>query len=177
MRAAIVVAALALASCGGGLQVAAGPVVGYVKGRGTSLGWEAGGGPMRTVQRNYRTELESASLIARLNLGMSWRPSARELVGYAAWEPWLLVGGTLGATYSWADRRVGLLGGFWEAAPWIMKPEIAPGSPGSPSCSPCYTVTVAIGWRWARGGEVYLAPKFGVLNGIDTPWPFSGSHD
>jgi len=159
------------------LQAAAGPVVGYVKGRGASLGWEAGGGPMKTEESNYRTTLEFPSLIARFNLGMSWRPSARELVSYAAWEPWLLVGGTLGAAYSTADRQVGALGGLWEAAPVSVSQHRAGDLPTSPGCVPCYTVTVAIGWRWARGGEVYLAPKVGILDGINKPWPFSGTSD
>jgi len=32
---------------------------------------------MKTEESNYRTTLEFPSLIARFNLGMSWRPSAR----------------------------------------------------------------------------------------------------
>jgi hypothetical protein len=174
---AVFATAFAAAACGSGVQAAAGPVVGYVKGRGASLGWEAGGGPMKTEVHGYAPELQFPSLIARVNLGMSWRPSARELVSYAAWEPWYLVGGTLGAAYSTADRQVGLLAGVWEALPpWVWHPSSV-AVPTSPNCSPCYTVTVAFGWRWSRGGEFYLAPKFGVLDGIDKPWPLVSRAD
>lgn len=38
----------ALVGCGMGEQLAAGPVVGWVRGRGLSTGWEVGGGPMTT---------------------------------------------------------------------------------------------------------------------------------
>jgi hypothetical protein len=41
----------------------------------------------------------------------------------------------------------------------------------SPS-SPCYTVSLAIGGRWAGKGEFYVAPKLGIPNGMEMPFPY-----
>jgi hypothetical protein len=170
-HAGLVAVVLAQAACGMGTQLAAGPVVGYVAKKGLSVGWEAGGGPMWEHVSSNAT-LEFPSLIARLNAGMSWRPFAPELLSYVAWEPWFLVGGSAGAAYSSADRQVHPLAGVWEA--WL--PALSQGTDEGwnrpPACSPCYTFTIALGWRWAAGSEVYLAPKVGFLNGIHKPWPY-----
>jgi hypothetical protein len=40
-------------------------------------------------------------------------------------------------------------------------------------CRPCFTASVALGWRWGGAGELYLTPKVGVLNGESKPYPFS----
>jgi len=174
-RAVLLVAAtLTPGACGTGEQLAAGPVVGYVQGRGWSGGWEAGGGPMSTAT-NGDPVPELALMFARATVGMSWRPGVpgteeRERITYAAWEPWLLVGGTLGVAHHSGDGSLQRLVGVWEAAPWVF------GAPrrSSPlySCSPCYTVSLAIGWRWSGTGEFYLAPKLGILNGMKMPYPF-----
>ena len=149
---------LAPVGCGTGQQIAAGPVVGYVSGRGLSAGWEVGGGP---------------TLLARFSVGMSWRPGSSKMLGserlsYVAWEPWLLAGGTLGVAHSSATADVNTMGGVWEGAPWIF------GAPTrsilSKQCSPCYTISLAIGWRWSGTGEFYLAPKLGILNGTAMPF-------
>jgi hypothetical protein len=57
--------------------------------------------------------------------------------------------------------------GVWEAAPYV-----AGGQPGAilPRCSPCLTLSIALGWRWAAGaGEFYLTPKIGFLSGTTKP--------
>jgi hypothetical protein len=169
-----IAATLALAACGTGQQLAAGPVLGYVGGRGWSAGWEAGGGPMSTTT-NGDPVPNAGLLLARAAIGMSWRPGtpateARERITYLAWEPWFVVGGNLGVAHASGDGSFQRLVGVWEAAPWVV------GAPrrSSPlySCSPCYTVSLAIGWRWSGAGELYLAPKVGILNDTKMPWPF-----
>ena len=95
-----------------------------------------------------------------------------ELVSYAAWEPWFLVGGSLGAAYTATDRKVHPLAGVWEAVPWFEGHAMDQGFNRPPACSPCYTVSIALGWRWAGGSEFYLAPKVSLLQGIDKPWPY-----
>ena len=85
-----------------------------------------------------------------------------ERLSYVAWEPWLLAGGTLGVAHSSATADVNTMGGVWEGAPWTF---------GAPKqCSPCYTISLAIGWRWSGTGEFYLAPKLGILNGTAMPF-------
>ena len=171
LRVGFVVAVAAQAACGMGTQLAAGPVVGYVAKKGLSAGWEAGGGPPNEHLGTSAT-LEFPSLIAHLSAGMSWRPFAPELVSYAAWEPWFFVGGSGGAAYSSADRKVHPLAGVWESSPPAISHGTDEGWNRPPGCSPCYTFTIALGWRWAAGSEIYLTPKVGILDGIHMPWPY-----
>jgi len=166
--------ALALASCGTGEQLAAGPTFGYLRERGWSVGWEAGGGPMSTLTSGDPSPT-TASLFTHFNVGMSWRPGAatadaRERITYLAWEPWLLLGGTFGVTHSSTNGSLHPLLGWWEAAPYVL----GAGRRQFPlyDCSPCYTVSLAFGWRWDGAGEFYLSPKFGILNDMKMPWPF-----
>jgi len=168
--------ALLLGACGTGQQLATGPVFGYASGRGASIGWEAGGGPMWTAYSGYEATPSLASLLARFNAGVSWRPTSQgsqghERITYAVWEPWFLLGGTLGVAHSSEGSSVGPMFGVWEAAPYILGSPIRR-NPLS-TCSPCYTVSLAFGWRWSSGtGEFYLAPKFGILNDVAMPFPF-----
>lgn len=111
---------------------------------------------------------------------MSWRPpragdSARERIVYAAWEPWLLVGGTAGVRDSSADGVHALLG-FWEAAPYVVGAFKRESSPLY-RCTPCATFSLAIGWRFDGTGEFYVAPKVGFLNGMYMPYPFQSYAD
>jgi len=171
--------AVLVMGCGVGQQIAAGPVVGWVSGRGWSAGWEAGGGPMTTSDGGGDPAISPASLLARFNVGMSWRPplaagNARERVTYAVWEPWLLVGGTLGVRTSSSDGPHAVLG-LWEAVPYVVgafKRETL-----LYRCSPCATLSLAFGWRFDGSGEFYLAPKVGLLNGTDMPFPFQSYAD
>jgi hypothetical protein len=164
--------------CGTGQQIAAGPVVGWVSGRGWSAGWEAGGGPMTTFKGGDPTP-STPSLLARANVGMSWRPplaggDTHERVTYVVWEPWLFLGGTLGIRTSSSDG-VHPVFGLWEGVPYVFgafKRE-AP----LYRCSPCATLSVAFGWRFDGSGEFYLAPKVGILNGTDMPYPFQSYAD
>ncbi len=117
----------------------------------------------------------TASLFTHFTGGMSWRPGlagadARERVTYLAWEPWFLLGGTFGVAHSSTDEGLRPLLGWWEAAPYVL----GSGKREFPlyECSPCYTVSLAIGWRWDGAGEFYLSPKLGILNHVSMPWPF-----
>jgi len=44
-------------------------------------------------------------------------------------------------------------------------------------CSPCTTFSVAVGWRFDGAGEIYVAPKVGLLNGMNMPFPFQSYAD
>ena len=62
--------------------------------------------------------------------------------------------------------------GVWEAAPWIIGAPRREASAYFYHCSPCYTVSVALGWRWSDAGEFYITPKLGILNGVTMPFPY-----
>jgi hypothetical protein len=170
-------AALAATSCGTGEQLGIGPVLGYASGRGLSAGWEASGGPFATTGNGDAVPTDG-SLIGRFSVGTSWRPGAgptvaREWLTYADWEPWFLVGGTAGLARSSTGPAWRPVLGVWEAAPYVAGGQTDPSSV-LPRCGPCLTLSVALGWRWALdGGELYLAPKVGFLNGVSKPTPFS----
>lgn len=142
------------------------------------MGWEAGGGPME-IRSAGDPMVSIGAALTHFNVGMSWRPRdsgpARERLTYVAWEPWFLVGGTLGLAHSTATGGLQPWLGLWEGGAYVL------GAPGrvSPlrSCSPCYTLSVALGWRWNGRGEVYVAPKFGVLNDMTVPFPFQRDAD
>jgi hypothetical protein len=176
-RVVFIATALTWSGCGGvGQQIAAGPVLGYASGRGMSAGWEAGGGPFTTTGNGDAVPTDG-SLVGRFSLGMSWRAShdgagAGERLTYAAWEPWFLVGGTFGAAHSSSSHAVQPLLGIWEAAPYVFGGTSQGFSP-LPRCSPCFTISLAIGWRWSGAGEFYLSPKVGILNDTTKPFPFS----
>ncbi|HEY4185123.1 MAG TPA: hypothetical protein VGP07_08650 [Polyangia bacterium] len=171
---ALAATAMAPGACGMGQQIAAGPVLGYVEGRGWSPGWEAGGGPVQTRKSGGDPVTDASSLFAHVSLGMSSRPGApgreaREQILYAAWEPWFLVGGTLGVVRS-SERGIDKMVGAWEAVPWVIGAPVR----GNPlhRCNPCFTISLALGWRWSGGREFYLAPKVGILDDVAMPWPF-----
>jgi hypothetical protein len=176
MRRIVLVFAIGCIAGCGGQQIAAGPVIGYVRGRGFSAGWEAGGGPMHT-KSSYQLQVETYELFLRASGGMSWRPgpvgsAEHERITYLAWEPWFVVGGTMGLYHSSASAKVGGLVGAWEAAPWVIGARGHAPVSDYTHCSPCYTVSLALGWRWSGASEFYLAPKLGILNGTLMPFPY-----
>jgi len=179
---AVVFAVVFIGACGG-QQIAAGPVIGYVQGRGFSAGWEAGGGPMRASAKNSSApEVPTQDLFLRASGGMSWRPGPAgsaeyDRITYLAWEPWLVVGGTMGLYHSSASTRFDFLPGAWEAAPWVIGAPRRNLSTDFRYCSPCYTVSLALGWRWSGASEFYLTPKLGILNGTLMPFPYQDYAD
>lgn len=83
-----------------------------------------------------------------------------ESVHYVALEPWLFVGGTLGASFS-EQRGVDPMVGFWEGAPIPIAGKCGSGDRVKP------IVSIAVGGRWLGGThEVYLTPKVGVMECI-----------
>jgi len=143
----------------------AGPMVGYVVGRGMSFGWEAGGGALGSPSTLTSSGPHEANLIFHGNMGMSWRPTPQaggyEPTLYMAWEPGLgPLGATLGYSYASLDGPRPL-GGGWAAV-------------GRPSslvlCKPCWTASVALGWRWNGVSEFYLTPKIGFIDGVRFSW-------
>jgi hypothetical protein len=171
----VLATSLASAACGTGQQLAAGPTFGYVAGHGWSAGWEAGGGPMTAPSGGGDPAPTTGSLLARASVGMSWRPMAPgsaeyERMTYAAWEPWVLVGGTAGIAHSSADGHLRPLFGLWEAIPYVSGGFHRTST--LVKCSPCTTVSLALGWRWGGASEFYLSPKVGILNDVTRPFPF-----
>jgi hypothetical protein len=171
----VLVLAVGASACASGVQLGAGPVVGYAQDRGFSAGWEASGGPFTTTGLDDE-EPTVGSLITRFSVGMAWRPSAGGVPGleplaYAAWEPWFLVGGTVGVVKVSSEPRPLPMVGLWEAAPYIGGGQT--GTMPLPKCSPCYTLSIALGWRWSGASEFYLAPKLGFIDGATKPFPFS----
>ncbi len=122
-----------------------GPVVGYAVGSGFTLGWELAG---------------TACLpIAHFVLGGSYRLTPGDgptMHHYAAWEPWLIVGGTLGVSLD--DRAHAALAiGGWEAVPVLVE-NIR--RQEEHEAVPAWMVTFAIGIRSLGAGlEIYVAPK------------------
>src|SRR5579872_6748680 len=173
-RVLVLAIALAAAACGTGTQLGAGPVIGYAFNHGFSAGWEASGGPFTTVGNGDQPP-STGSLITRFSVGMAWRQSARGPLGlehltYAAWEPWFLLGATAGLVKVSSERTLAPMLGIWEAAPLVTG-----GQPGTflPRCSPCLTLSIAVGWRWSGASDIYLTPKIGFIDGATKPWPFS----
>lgn len=144
-----------------GGMASAGPVVGYVAGRGVSFGWEAGGGAIGSPNQVSSNGPRAVNMLARGNLGMSWRQApgggAYQPTAYVAWEPAVgPVGATLGYAYSGSEGSMPLLGG-WAGGAW---------SSSYTRCYPCTTVSLALGWRWNGGSEFYVAPKVGFVHGV-----------
>jgi hypothetical protein len=172
----LLVLALDASACASGVQLGAGPVVGYAQGRGFSGGWEASGGPFTTTGLDDQ-EPTIGSLVTRFSVGMAWRSNAGGVPGlehlaYAAWEPWLFVGGTAGLVKVSSEPKLQPMLGLWEAAPYIGGGQPDPHNE-IPKCAPCYTLSIAIGWRWSGANEFYLAPKVGFIDGASKPFPFS----
>jgi hypothetical protein len=123
-----------------------GPVVGWVAGEGLSLGWET-------------TYAYEAPLLY-VSAGGSYRieaPDGPRAVHYLAWEPWALLGGSLGGAVD-DDGRGTVVLGAWEAVPFIVG-ELQEQS-WEVARVPALVVTLAIGWRWMAGThEIYVAPK------------------
>jgi hypothetical protein len=126
----------ALADNGGGFG--AGPVIAV--GRRIALGWEAGA----------TTSLP----LLKVSVGGSYALSSRRGVpnswGYIAYEPWLVVGATVGVAVDGELRSTKTLYGAWQGIPVFVDN----GSGYN------WVLTLAAGWR-VLGGEhqFYFTPK------------------
>jgi hypothetical protein len=166
MNLRLVIGLASLAGCGGawGPHGSIGPVLGYVPGHGVSAGWELSGGAIRGANH--------LNLLPHFSVGSSWRPpaaagQAREQLLYVAREPSLAspsfavpAGGTLGLGFGIPGGPSPLVG------TWLGAAIPLPLEDASKKCSPCFTVSLALGWRWSRAHEFYLTPKVGFIDRI-----------
>jgi hypothetical protein len=130
----------------------AGPVFALAKDGTFSLGWEAAA----TTQ----LPLLKASVGGTYALNAdSQRPT---VIHYIAFEPWLLIGGSIGAALIDVSR-VGLMYGVWEGAPIALKGALVPDrDPPHPKST--WLLTLTVGCRVFGGGsaQFYFAPSCGT---------------
>lgn len=114
---------------------------------GLRLGWEAGGG----------------WAVAHANAGQSFglREGSQEAISYIAAEPGILVGASVGLAHG-AVAGAGLMSGAWLGAPipvemFSSEDEVSEIWGMDPALS------LAIGYRFAHGHEIYLTPKFYLI--------------
>lgn len=143
--AVILVVALGATGSARAQTVGAGPMLGWVEDEGLSVGWEISG--------TWGIPLLHASV------GGSYRleaPGGTRAVHYLAWEPWFVIGGTLGVAIDDDGVATGAIGA-WEAGPiWIHELRDQRASEAVPAIA----VTLAIGWRLMAGRhEIYVTPK------------------
>ncbi|MDX2054255.1 MAG: hypothetical protein SFV15_17775 [Polyangiaceae bacterium] len=133
-----------LAGSVSGCHAGLGPVFAYRAGDGPRLGWEAKGGH----------SILSVATGQAFSLG-----EGKDTVIYAAGEPGLLLGATLGFDKE-AGGNAALMSGAWLGAP--VYPWDAPRSTDIWGMQ--QLLTLAIGYRYAHGNEFYLAPKYFLLD-------------
>lgn len=135
------------AAAGDGLG--AGLVFGLDKAGTFSLGWEAGAMATQPVLK------ASVGGSYALNAG----PGQPGAIHYVAFEPWLLLGGTLGAALE-GIQRVDFMYGVWEGAPITLKGKLLPDR-GTVHPRFAWLLTLTVGCRifGARPAQFYFAPK------------------
>jgi len=137
----------ACAEDGDGLGV--GPVIAYSNERSWSLGWELGvtrGGPLLKASLGgvYHFEAKGDD---------PWT------VHYLAWEPWFIVGGTLGVAVADGKEVARVAYGLWEGFPLAVSAGDDP-FPFTGSGDTGLVITFAIGWRgFGSMSQIYFAPK------------------
>ena len=135
--------AMGVSSCHAGL----GPTVGYRFDDDARIGWEASGG----------------FAIARASVGQAFSYGEQPHTDfYLAAEPGILLGLTLGADHA-SDDDWGFMPGAWIGVP------VYPLGDSDPS----YDVldmqpigSVAFGYRYAHGHEIYFAPKLYLIERV-----------
>jgi hypothetical protein len=138
---------LLVAVTAGACHVGVGPVVGYRFDDSARVGWEASGG--------------YAVLRGAVGQAFSYG-EGKGTVFYAAAEPGVLIGGTLGLDVQ-SDGHVGFMPGGWLGGP------VAP----IDDVDRKYDVlglqpmgTLAIGYRYAHGHEIYFTPKIYLIERV-----------
>ncbi|HWO11605.1 MAG TPA: hypothetical protein VNN80_19055 [Polyangiaceae bacterium] len=141
--------AAAAAASGDGVGV--GPVFAITLRGSAALGWEVA--------------LSKSGPWLKLNLGGSYHVIREEgdpaFVHYAAWEPWIYGGATLGVAVpdSGAPR---FMYGLWEAYADGLDDSLYSGSPL------IWAASVAVGWRgFGSVQQFYVAPKLWYIRGFD----------
>jgi hypothetical protein len=129
----------------------AGPVFALAKDGTFSLGWEAGA--------TARVPMLKASVGGTYALNAD--PQRPTVIHYVAFEPWLIIGGSIGAALIDVSR-VGLMYGVWEGAPISLKGALVPEhDPYHPHPKSTWLLTLTVGCRIFGGGsaQFYFAPK------------------
>jgi hypothetical protein len=136
-----------------------GPVLGITTNGSLSLGWELSG--------SYRLPL------VRLALGGSYQLEREgddpRYFHYAAWEPWVYVGGTLGAALTdGGEGRV--VYGLWEAYAQDLGDPLFDANYNylDDDEGPHWILSLSIGWRGIGGTQqFYFTPKIWRFQGWD----------
>jgi hypothetical protein len=148
------------ASAAEGDGVGFGAVFAFTWPDGAALGWELSGA-------------RGANILEHFTLGGSYRlpplsknfgsapPTAPAYFHYLAWEPWVLVGATLGAALT--DRfQPRVMYGIWEGVPVSIDGDLFQDDGLQ------WVFSIAIGWRGIGGTQqFYVAPKIWRMHGID----------
>jgi hypothetical protein len=127
----------------------AGPVFGIAKDGTFSLGWE--------VSATTFLPLLKASLGG--NYALNATAAQPVAIHYLAFEPWLVIGGTLGAAI--ADTgEVDFMHGIWEGAPIALNETLVPDR-GTVHPKWAWLLTLTVGCRIFGSGspQFYFAPK------------------
>jgi hypothetical protein len=144
-------ASLARASPGDGRG--AGPVFAFSTDGTFSLGWE--------LSALARLPLFKGSIGGSYALNAP--PQEASVIHYIAYEPWFIVGGTLGASLM-DFNRVSFLYGIWEGAPIPLTGKLIVDS-GTPHEPTTWVLTLTVGGRVFGGkSQFYFAPKLWRYN-------------
>ena len=139
---------LALLALGlGGCHAGLGPVLGYRFDDDARIGWEASGG----------------FAVARASVGQAFSYGDQgDTEFYAAAEPGIVVGATLGTDYD-SKEGWGFMPGGWVGVPCYQQQDRRYDFAGKDWD---LFGTVALGYRYAHGHEIYVAPKLFLLEQI-----------
>jgi hypothetical protein len=140
--------------------VGLGAVLAFTWPDGSSLGWEL-------------SAVRGDNILAHFTLGGSYRltplskslgappPNDPAFFHYLAWEPWVLVGATLGAALTdQFQPRVAY--GIWEGVPASIDGDLFNDARLQ------WVFSIALGWRGIGGTQqFYIAPKIWRMRGFD----------
>jgi hypothetical protein len=138
-----------VARADGGEGFGFGLVIGYSDNRSWSVGWEAGantGGPLLKLSLggSYRVDGESRDPLA---------------IHYVAFEPWLIVGGTVGVAVT-NEPEVRVAYGLWEGFAIPLEGDLWGGTAGDDEHPQSLLFTFAFGWRgFGATQQFYFTPK------------------
>ena len=143
-------------------NLAAGPVVAIRDDRGLALGWELGAAFGRGLVSNALTHVNVGGSYALLGTS---NEGAEDLsvVHYLVWEPWFIVGGTLGVAID-TGARFHPAFGVWEG----LLVELSTDEEVDPYAPHRIFLSFAFGFRWwgTEVSELYFTPKIGLSD-----WP------
>ena len=139
-----------------------GPVVGYSEGS-WSFGWEA------AISRVSPLVKASVGGVYHVNR----RDSAPLTVHYLAYEPWLLLGGTVGVAFADGPHLLRPALGVWQGFPITLTgKDLFSAGPVERR----WVLTLSIGWRWFGWSlsQFYFTPKLWRYSGVFSAMEVSG---